>query len=120
MLQLSRCGNCHTAVTVCRSYWSWEANVDSISKSERSTTVGALAVVHFGRLLQFTPLITCLQWRKGDAAFTCMKKSKRMAVPAYKQKYSTAGREVELPSMKAKKFVIDVSARDVASTFCEA
>ena len=32
-----------------------------------------------------------------------------MAVPAYRQKYSTAGREVVLPSIKAKKFVIVVS-----------
>lgn len=42
-------------------------------------------------------------------SFTCMPKSKRMAVPAYRQKYSTAGRDVALPSMKAKKFVIEVS-----------
>lgn len=48
-----------------------------------------------------------------------MQKSKRMAVPAYKQKYSTAGKEVELPSMKAKKLVIDVSAPDVGSRFVD-
>ena len=30
-------------------------------------------------------------------------------MPAYRQKYSTAGREVVLPSIKAKKFVIVVS-----------
>ena len=32
-------------------------------------------------------------------------------MPAYRQKYSTAGREVVLPRMKAKKFVNDVSSR---------
>ena len=32
-------------------------------------------------------------------------------MPAYRQKYSTAGREVVLPRMKAKKFVNDVSGR---------
>lgn len=49
--------------------------------------------------------------RVGSAKFTCMRKSKRMAVPAYIQKYSTAGRDVALPSMKAKKLVIEVSER---------
>ena len=34
-----------------------------------------------------------------------------MAVPAYRQKYSTAGSDVALPSMKAKKFVMEVSAQ---------
>ena len=39
-----------------------------------------------------------------------------MAVAAYRQKYSTAGRDVELPKMNAKKFVKDVSGTRVERT----
>ena len=49
--------------------------------------------------------------RVGFACLTCITKSNKMAVPAYRQKYSTAGSDVALPSMKAKKFVMEVSAQ---------